>query len=783
MRRKYLEEILNIVENSAEGRNFVHKEIIPERKGRFVPFPENLHPEIVSALKGSRIESLYSHQAESFRLAKEGKNIVVVTPTASGKTLSYNLPVIDEILRDPSSRALYIFPTKALSQDQVAELMDIKKYFINPFTTFTYDGDTPADARQKIREKGNIVVTNPDMLHQAILPHHTKWDKFFKNLKYIVIDELHYYRGVFGSHFANVLRRLRRILRFYSSKPVFIMASATISNPGGLAERLIEQPVVVIDRNGAPAGKKYFYFYNPPVINKDLRIRKSALRESTKLAANFIENGFYTIVFAHSRLQVEIMVKYLKGAVEKKLQDMGQIRGYRGGYLPLRRREIEEGLRNGEVKGVVSTNALELGIDIGSLDVSVMAGFPGTIASAWQQAGRAGRKQRSSAAILVATSSPVDQFLMNNPEYFFGKDPEEALINPDNLLILTDHVRCAAFELPFEEGEKLGNKDVTEFLEYLEEEGVVFKKSGRWFWMSESYPANQVSLRNMGDENFTVIDITGAPRVVAEVDYFSAPKMLYEGAIYMVEGVTYQVEKLDFENHRAYVKKAKIDYYTDAIDYSRLKILDIFEEEGESAVYGYGEVQVITNIAGFKKVKFFTSENVGYGDVHLPDIELHTTSFWIQLDNTHRERSNLGIYEFIEAVHGIGYAMKNISAIYAMCDPRDISMVVSDKNEKWNYHEGVKGGEFYGEDGFKIDPPEEIYKPSVYIYENYPGGVGISSELFRLRKTLLIETKKLIENCGCERGCPSCVGPVTYTENDVKGNAIKILNMLIENGS
>ncbi len=778
-----IEDLLREIEQSGKGRNFVWKEIIEAKPGIFSPFPDDLHHELADALRRRGIEKLYHHQAEAFRLVAGGKHVVIVTPTASGKTLAYNLPVLNEILLHPSSRALYLFPTKALSQDQVAELMEIRSHLSSGFTTFTYDGDTPADARKKIRERGNIVVTNPDMLHQGILPHHTRWDKFFRNLKFVVIDELHTYRGVFGSHFGNLLRRLRRITRFYGTSPVFIMTSATIANPGELASRLLEEEVEVIDRNGAPSGKKYFYFYNPPIIDRELGIRRSALKESTSLARKFIENGFHTIVFAHTRLHVEIMVKYLKASLEKQLDEYGMIRGYRGGYLPGRRREIEEGLRRGDVKGVVATNALELGIDIGSLDVSIMAGFPGSIASTWQQAGRAGRKQKSSVAILVATSSPIDQFLMNHPDYFFSRDPERALINPDNLLILMDHLKCAAFELPFDDGEKFGNLDVLPMLQYLEDEGVLFHRDGRWFWMSDSYPANQVSLRQMGDENFTVIDITGAPRVIAEVDYFSAPRMLYEGAIYMIESETYQVEKLDFENHKAFVKKANADYYTDAIDYSRLKVLDVFTEEGETfGAAGIGEVQVITNIAGFKKIKFFTSENVGYGDVHLPDIELHTNAFWLTMDDTLMEETKLDPLKFIEAVHGIGYALKNISSLFAMCDVRDLSLVVSDREGAWNYQEGPGGNQFIDSEGNTTPLPEKLHRPTIFIYENYPGGVGISEELFKLRHSVIEETRNLIERCGCERGCPSCVGPVTYTENNVKENALKVLSFITGDG-
>ena len=433
---------------------------LPAQEGSFRDYPDDVHPALRGALEAKGFTRLYSHQRSTWEALKEGKNVVVVTPTASGKTLCYNLPVLDAIMKDPSARALYLFPTKALSQDQQAELDDINGRLPEEIRVFTYDGDTPQDARKAIRARGHIVLTNPDMLHAGILPHHTKWIKLFENLKYIVIDELHNYRGIFGSHLANVLRRLKRIARFYGADPQFILCTATIANPAEMAEKMIEAPVTLVDDNGAPRGGKYFVFYTPPVVNAALGIRRSYVNESRRVASIFLRNGLQTIVFAGSRLITEVLLTYLKEDIETNIQKEGLIRGYRGGYLPLKRREIEKGLRTGEILGVVSTNALELGIDIGTLDVAVLAGYPGTIASTWQRAGRAGRKTGLSAAVLVATSSPLDQFIINNPEYFFSKSPEMALINPDNLSILISHIECAAFELPFEDGEKFGRAEI-----------------------------------------------------------------------------------------------------------------------------------------------------------------------------------------------------------------------------------------------------------------------------------------------------------------------------------
>ena len=574
---------------------------LPAVAASFAPFPEQADPRLRAALAARGIEQLYTHQAEAFEHVLAGRNVVTVTPTASGKTLCYNGPVLDAILKDPSTRALYLFPTKALAQDQLAELHALAELTMRhgapEVSVFTYDGDTPSDARRAIRGKAHVVLSNPDMVHAGILPHHPRWAKLFENLKFVVIDELHAYRGVFGSHLSNIMRRLQRICRHYGSNPTFICSSATIANPRELAEGLTGLPFELIERSGAPRGEKFFLFVNPPVVNAQLGIRRSYLSESRRVALEFLKNKLQLILFAQSRLATEILTTYLKDAYRDPTGASDEIRGYRGGYLPGRRREIERGLREGSVRAVVSTSALELGIDIGALDVAVMAGYPGTIAATWQRAGRAGRRSTRSAAVLVASSAPIDQFIIRNPSYFFDASPEHALINPDNLHILLDHVKCAAFELPFGLEERFGSDrgtsevNVQEVLAVLGEEGFVHAADGQWNWTHESYPADAVSLRSVSSDNFVIVDTTHAPRqargalseqpkggerVIAETDFTSGPAMLHEKAIYLIEGQLFQVERLDFDGRKAYVRSVDCDYYTDAITYTKVTILDTF---------------------------------------------------------------------------------------------------------------------------------------------------------------------------------------------------------------
>jgi DEAD/DEAH box helicase domain-containing protein len=555
---------------------------IPAREAKFRPVPDWVTSTLCEAYRAKGIQELYSHQAATAELVHDGKNVVVVTPTASGKTLCYNLPVLNAVLENPDTRALYLFPTKALAQDQLAELHDLATRISDCFGVFTYDGDTPSDTRKAIRERGHIVLTNPDMLHTAILPHHTKWMRLFENLRYIVIDELHSYRGVFGSHLANVLRRLRRVAQFYGSDPQFICCSATIANPGEVASQLTEKEVEVVEENGAPSGEKLFVFYNPPMVNRNLGIRRSYINEATRVAKEVLARKLQTIVFANSRLHTEILLTYLQQANPPKPGQPEPIRGYRGGYLPGERREVERGLRDGRILGVVTTNALELGIDIGSLDACVMAGYAGSIASTWQRAGRAGRRSGSSCAVFVASSAPLDQFIVQHPDYFFGSSPEHAHIQPDNLEILVNHLKCAAFELPLSPDEQFGKVDLPELCERLCEAGFLHKSGGNWHWVQQAYPADTVSLRSVTSDNFIVINTTGdsggAAEVIGEVDFSSALTTVHPKAIYIHQGQQYHVERLDFDKRKAYVKPVNVDYYTDAIRYTQVPVLEIAEE-------------------------------------------------------------------------------------------------------------------------------------------------------------------------------------------------------------
>ncbi len=596
----------------------------------YADWPEALDRRLVDALTARGVEKLYTHQAEAIASVLNGEHTVVVTPTASGKTLCYNLPVLQRVLEDRAARALYMFPTKALSQDQLAELMELDARVGSDLGVFTYDGDTPSDARRAVRTRGHVVITNPDMLHTGILPHHTRWARFFADLRYVVLDELHTYRGVFGSHIANVLRRLQRICRFHGSNPVFIMCSATIANPREHAENLLGHPVRIVDRSGAPTGQKTVVFYNPPIISKELGIRRSYLSVTRRIASHFFREGVRGIIFASSRLNVEVLTRYLKDRFERTFEDEGKIRGYRGGYLPSVRREIERGLRAGKVLGVISTNALELGIDIGALELAILSGYPGTIASTWQQAGRAGRRHGESAVIMVGRSDPLDQFLMQNPDYFFGATPEHARVNPENLSILLSHLKCACFEIPMGADETFGRSGLPELLEYLAEAGVLYQAGEQYHWSDQTYPADGISLRTASPENFVVMDSDDNERVIAEVDWHSAPSTVHEDAIYLVEGRSYHVKRLDYDQRRVYVKPVEVDYYTDAITDTSVDILDGFERtDGGHLRYEHGEVHVAWRVSGFKKIKFDSRENVGFGDVNLPDHEMHTTAFWV----------------------------------------------------------------------------------------------------------------------------------------------------------
>ena len=728
--------VLDDLRSSPDTRpNICSWRVLPEKAADFAPFPEGIDTSLRAALEQRGVTRLYSHQARAIDLIRQGRDVAVVTPTASGKTICYNVPVLDAIIKDDSVRALYVFPTKALSQDQVAELMEVITTAGKDIKTYTYDGDTPQSVRRTIRQAGHIVVTNPDMLHTAILPHHTRWVKLFENLKYIVLDEIHQYRGVFGSHFANVLRRLERITRFYGSQHQYVCCSATIANPVELASLLTGRKIEVIDENGAPRGKKHFIFYNPPVVNPQLGVRKSSLLEAERIAEKFLSRDVQTIVFANSRVRTELLVTYLKSALGKKdLKDHGEVRGYRGGYLPGQRRQIEKDLRAGKVRAVVSTQALELGIDVGQLEACVMAGYPGTIASTWQRAGRAGRRSGESAVVLVASSNPLDQYIVSHPDFFFAGSPEHALINPNNLHILLSHIKCAAFELPFSDNDKFGVEDTTYVLRALEEEKVLHHSGGRWYWSAEDFPAEDISLRSSSAENFVVVDTTGEPKVIAEVDRVSAPMLIHEAAIYIHESRQYHVDRLDYEEKKAYVHRVDVDYYTDANLAVTMRVLDVLAERaGLPFPKGYGEVLATAMVTLFKKVKLWTHENVGSGRVHLPEEQMHTSGCWVVFD----ERVTRGFShdQAQSALAGTANLLANIAPVYLMSDPRDLRVVPQ-----------VKA------------PFTDL--PTVYVYDAYPGGIGLSEKLYDILEAVLQACLSHVSSCPCASGCPSCSGTV-----------------------
>ncbi len=754
----------------------------PAQPAQRADFPPGLDPRLVDVLQKKGYEGLYTHQRQAYDAVQQGKHITVVTPTASGKTLCYNLPVLDRILKDPDARALYLFPTKALAQDQLAELHGTIEALGADIATFTYDGDTPQDARKSIRARAHVVVTNPDMLHKGILPHHTKWVKLFENLRYVIVDELHSHRGVYGSHVANIFRRLHRLCRFYGSDPQFLCSSATIGNPKELAEAVTGREMTLIDRSGAPKGEKYFAIYNPPVVNRQLGIRKSALGSARDVALSFLKKGLQTIVFAPSRLATEVLVTYLKEALETRPGSEGVIRGYRGGYLPLKRREIERGLREGSVLGVVSTNALELGIDIGSLDVAVLLGYPGSVASAWQQSGRAGRRQGTSVAVLVANSTPLNQFIAKHPDYFFDSPVEHGRINPDNLQILVNHIKCAAFELPFTADEPFGGENLTEILKFLEDEKLLHRAGDRWHWTSESYPADAVSLRSVSSDNFVVQDITNEPRIIAEVDYDSAPSMVHEKAIYILEGSTYYVEKYDHKERRAHVREAEVDYYTDAIVYTKVRILDRFQEEPRSnARRCHGEVHVTSQVVGFKKIKFWTNENVGAGELVMPESEMHTTSYWLTVPRDLMRSLPYSNEARRDGVSALSYSLGQLAALFLMCDRHDLGVAVGDNGQGEARVE--RGLRRIGMGGAQEPPPSEDYEPNIFVYDNYPGGIGLSEPLYRLHDRLLRESRALIAACACQDGCPSCVGPAGEVGGRGKEVALAILEAILGPGA
>jgi DEAD/DEAH box helicase domain-containing protein len=729
--------------------------VLEPRPPRHAPWPEQIDARIVHALRGRGIEAPYTHQAAAYAAVAARRNVVVVTPTASGKTLCYNLPVLGAVARDGASRALYLFPTKALAADQLVELRALADAAEIGLKTHTYDGDTPANVRSVVRAAGQVVITNPDMLHAAILPHHTKWFKLFENLQYVVIDELHSYRGLFGSHVANVVRRLRRVCRHYGSDPVFICASATIANPRELAEGVLEAPVELIDDNGAPRGRRHVLVVNPPVANEKLGIRGSALLTGQRLAERLIGGGVQTIAFARSRTAVEVLTSYLHETFAPPPGHPHTVRGYRGGYLPNERREIEAGLRSGRVRGVVATNALELGIDIGGLDAAISIGYPGTIASTWQQFGRAGRTASTSLSALVCASDPIDQFLAAHPEYLFDRSPEHGLVNPDNLHVLLSHLRASTFELPVPATERFGIDETPMLLDVLQEDGWIRRADDdRYYWSHENFPASDFSLRSGAPENVVIVDTTGdRHRVLGEVDLFAAPLLVHEKAIYIHEGVQHHVDRLDWEERKAYVTRTDVDYYTDADLGITLKVLEVFDETDAppAGKRQRGEVMVAWKVTMFKKLKFHTHENVGWGSISIPEQEMHTTACWLvppaELVNRY-DRDTLD-----GALIGLARVARTSASLLLMCDPRDLGVLAQVQ------------APFTG-------------RPTLYLYDATPGGVGLTERLYGLTDDLIRLSREAVDGCACTDGCPACVGPAIEVGARGKATVAELLAAL-----
>ena len=775
--------------------------LLPSREAEHAPRPA-LHPALERALSARGIDQLYSHQVQAIQAALRGRHVAIATPTASGKSLCFHLPVLDRLAREPGSTALFLYPTKALSRDQERSLQalvqeaDLGGGSSPGIGSIVFDGDTPGDVRQKAREKGRIVLTNPDMLHAGILPNHTKWASFFQGLSFVVLDEMHTYRGVFGSHMAHVLARLRRILAFYGAQPTFIGATATIGNPLEHASRLLglsEGDIELVNQSGAPQSSRRVFVYNPPVVNAELGVRQSSLKAAVRLTADLVLARVPTILFGPSRNSVEVMLKYLRercagslGTGQLGADPARAIMGYRGGYLPQMRRDIERGLKEGEILCVVSTNALELGIDIGELDAVVCAGYPGSIAGTWQRFGRAGRRGHQAALVLVCSSGAVDQYLAQKPEYLLETGAERALLDPENTEILVQHLKCAAFEAPFTmsaPGPKLGAPAAAvgaaygpldaaatrDALEYLTSHGVLHLSGGAYRYVGEAFPASHVSLRSVGWDNFVIIEQSGegrtadggqTERTIGELDFRAAHTMLHEQAIYQQDAEQYQVEKLDFENHKAYVKKVAPDYFTTALTYRTVTVLEVSDERqstppSESAApslrEGRGDVKVVEKVTGYKKIKFFTHENSGYGDVHLPPMEMHTTSYWLSLSDELVDSFAVPSALVLDALRGFGHALGAVAALALMCDPRDLGSTLGDGQAEAGSEGPVGRDAKLGHVG--------RMQPTLFLFDVQPGGVGLAEHIYQRSSSLIQQARDLIACCSCSAGCPACVGP------------------------
>ncbi len=750
--------------------SFVADRTLPSEPGTTGPIPKDLDGRLVRGLEERGITSLYLHQLEALASARAGRHTVIATPTASGKSLCFHLPVLDALARDPGATALYLYPTKALSRDQEASVRSLAEDAGLSVGAIVFDGDTPGDARRAARQSARLVMTNPDMLHAGILPQHASWARLFQNLRYVVVDELHTYRGVFGSNVALVLARLMRVARFHGASPTVIAATATIGNPAEHAARLlgvVPSDVTAVVHTTAKRAARRVLVFNPPVVNRELGVRQSYLKCAVRLAGDLLEANVRTLVFGPSRNSVEILVKYLRDRFCDAPSIRDGIVSYRGGYLPDTRRRVEAGLRKGEVLGVVATNALELGIDIGELDAVVCAGYPGSVAELWQRFGRAGRRGETSLAVLVACSQPLDQYLAAHTEHLLDSKAEEARIDPENSELVVQHLKCAAFELPFRFHERfatLGDGDTGDALGYLAEHGVLHKGRERFHWASaDSFPANHVSLRRVGWDNTVIIDVEH-DRTLAELDWHSTPSMLHEQAIYQHEGEQYQVERLDYPNHKAFVRKVKPDYFTTAERHHKVSVLESSASRAFGrAQIGFGEVSRVEKIVGYKKVKYHTHENAGYGDVRLPEIEMHTTSFWLTLPEA--VMAELGRATAVEGLVGVAHALELVSTLALMVDPRDLGRTLEDAADgrssgapahaNEHEHEHEQANEHERE---HAPPAAAPFSATAYLFDNVPCGVGLAERIYERASELVRDSVAMIARCGCPLGCPSCVG-------------------------
>lgn len=728
----------------------------PARAGRTAPLPAELHPDLAAALSGAGMAALYEHQASAIRAALAGRSVAVATGTASGKSLCYVAPILDAILRDRRATALLLFPTKALTQDQVHNVSALLARLEPPIAAGTYDGDTPPDARRRLRDDAAIVATNPYMLHSGILPNHPKWVRFFAGLRYVVVDEMHSLTGVFGSHVANVLRRLRRVAAHYGADPAFILCSATIRNPGELARALVGRPVELVADDASPRGVRHLVHLNPPIVNRDLGLRRNGLDEARRVVGAFAPHGVQTIVFAGSRNSVELLVRYLKEDWERRGLDPGRVRGYRGGYLPELRRTIERELKDGALDVVVSTNALELGIDIGSLDLAVVAGYPRSRAAFFQQAGRAGRRSAAAAVVLVGRSTPLDQYVMRHPEYLHGAPPEAAAVDPDNLVIRVSHLKCAAFELPFCSGEAFGGEregDTREILDFLAREAGVLRQAGdRWLYAARGAPAAGVSLDASDVDNVVIHDVERG-RVLAEVDRASAQTFVHDGAIYQHQGETYQVRKLDWDGRRADVEQVAVDYYTEANTEVEVRVLT---EDAAKPLPGatcvLGDVTVSKTVTMYQKLRFHTREDVGTGLVHLPAEELETTACILAVDEQVAADSGLDGGGGGAGLKGLARLLRGVAPLLVRCAPGDLGIAAEPRSP-------------------------HFLRPAIFVFDDLPGGVGLAEALFERAAEWLAAARAVLEECGCDEGCPACIGP-SPAGADARATALRLARRL-----